>query len=191
MKLIVGLGNPGKTYENTYHNLGYISIDKTAKKLGVEFSKEKFRSLVAETNLSGEKIILLKPLTYMNSSGEAIKEAVEFYKVDLKDLIVIFDDYDLPMGSVRIREFGSAGTHNGMKSVVAELSSENFPRIRVGFKPQIILPIPLIDFVLSGIKPEEKEIIEKATDIAGSAAVEFAQGVPILTVMQKYNVKGE
>lgn len=189
MKLIAGLGNPGKAYENTYHNLGYMTIDKVARKLGAEFSKEKFRSLVAEINVNGEKVILLKPLTYMNSSGEAIKEAVDFYKIDLKNVLVIYDDYDLPIGSVRIREFGSAGTHNGMKSIVSQLSSEYFPRIRVGFKPKIELPIPLIDFVLSGIKGEQKEIIEKATDSSAEASIDFARGIPVQTVMQKYNVK--
>lgn len=187
MKLIVGLGNIGKEYEKTYHNIGFMCVDKTAEILGAEFSKEKFRSLIAEIKIGGEKIVLAKPETYMNLSGTAIKEMVDFYKSDYKDLLVLYDDYDLPLGSVRIRESGSAGTHNGMRNVIKELGTEEFPRIRVGFKPQGDIKIPLIDFVLSGIKEGAKPVLEKAILKAGEAAAEFARGASAQEIMRKYN----
>ena len=121
MKLIVGLGNPDRQYLNTFHNLGFMSADKTAALLGVEFKKEKFRALLAEKGSGENKIILAKPLTYMNLSGESIREIASFYKIDSKDILVIYDDYDLKKGFIRIRESGSAGTHNGMRNVIKEL----------------------------------------------------------------------
>ena len=187
MKLIVGLGNIGKEYQNTYHNIGFMCIDKTAEILGTEFSKEKFRSFIAEIKIDGEKVILAKPETYMNLSGTAIREMVDFYKVELKDLLVLYDDYDLDLGNVRIRESGSAGTHNGMRNIVKELGSEDFPRIRVGFKPAGEVMIPLIDFVLSGIKEDAKPILDKAIIKAGKAAAEFARGATVQEIMRKYN----
>ncbi len=190
MKAVFGLGNPDDKYKNTFHNLGYKSIEKTAELFGVSFSKEKFRSLIAETSVNGEKILLVKPLTYMNLSGEAVREIVSFYKLQLKDIIVIYDDFDLKACDIRIRESGSAGTHNGMRNIVAELGKESFPRIRVGFKPEGEIKIPLIDLVLSGIKKEDERAFEEATAIAGRAAFEFAKGAPVQEIMQKYNRKG-
>ena len=189
MKIVVGLGNPDREYLNTFHNLGFMSVEKSALKAKAEFNKEKFRALIAETKLNGEKVIFVKPLTYMNLSGESVREIINFYKVDLKDLIVIYDDYDLNKGALRIREDGSSGTHNGMKNIVKELGSEKFARIRIGFKQDGEYKIPLIDYVLSGIKQEEKELFDKMTSLAGDAGYEFAKGTPIQQIMQKYNVK--
>ncbi len=191
MKLIVGLGNPDKEYLNTFHNLGFMSIDKTADIFGVSFSKGKFKSMLAETRVGKEKVILAKPLTYMNLSGEAVRELMFFYKLDLKDLLVIYDDYDLPKGVIRIRENGSAGTHNGMRNIIKELGSEKFARVRVGFRPTEPTPIPLIDLVLSGIKAEDKPLFEKATERAGQSAAAFARGETIQNVMQAYNGGGK
>lgn len=189
MKLIVGLGNPDEKYKNTFHNLGFMSVDRVAEKLGVEFTKIKCRANLAETKIGGEKIILAKPLTYMNLSGESVRELLSFYKIDVKDLLVVYDDYDLFKGAIRIRESGSAGTHNGMRNIVSEIGSEKFPRIRIGFKPKENLQIPLINYVLSGIKEEDKPLFENAIDSVADAVVDFIKGVSVQNVMQKYNVK--
>ncbi len=187
MKLIVGLGNPDKEYLNTFHNLGFMSVDKTAELIGAEFSKKKCNALLAEIKLGGEKIILAKPLTYMNLSGTAVRELINFYKIGLKDILVIYDDYDLPKGNVRIRENGSAGTHNGMRNIIKELGSGEFSRVRIGFKPTVATPVPLIDLVLSGIKPEDKPIFDEAVLRAGKAGEAFAKGETIQNIMQRYN----
>lgn len=187
MKLIVGLGNPDDKYKNTFHNLGFMAVDKVAEKLGVEFSKQKCRALIAETKIGREKVILAKPLTYMNLSGESVRELLSFFKIDLGDLIVIYDDYDIDKGVVRIRESGSAGTHNGMRNIIANLPSSNFARIRIGFKPNGEFKIALIDYVLSGIKEEDKPSMEKAIAVASEAGVAFANGEDIQKIMQKFN----
>ena len=121
MKLIVGLGNPDDKYQNTFHNLGFMAVDAMAETLGIDFNKTKCRALVAETKMASEKVILAKPQTYMNLSGESLRELVSFYKIDLKDVLVIYDDFDLNKGFIRIRENGSAGTHNGMRSIVENI----------------------------------------------------------------------
>lgn len=186
MKILVGLGNPGKEYENTFHNLGFTAADKVAAKLGAEFNKSKFRALVAETKVGGEKVVILKPQTYMNLSGESVAEAVNFFKADLKDLMVCYDDFDLKAGSLRIRESGSAGTHNGMKSVIAALGSEDFARVRVGFN-RGDKNVPLVNLVLSGIRGENKDVLDKSTSLAAEALKGFASGESVQTLMQKYN----
>lgn len=191
MKLIVGLGNPDKEYQNTFHNLGFMSVDKLAEKLGVEFCKTKCRALICETRIKNQKVIIAKPQTYMNLSGESVRELTSFYKISPSDLAVIYDDFDLNKGFLRIRESGSAGTHNGMRNIIKELGTENFTRIRVGFKPESPLNIPLINLVLSGISVQDKPIFEKATALAGEASFDFACGTDIQTLMQKYNGKTE
>ncbi len=188
MKLIVGLGNPDDKYQNTFHNLGFMAVDAMAETLGVNFNKTKCRALVAETKIASEKVILAKPQTYMNLSGESLRELVSFYKIDLKDVLVIYDDFDLNKGFIRIRENGSAGTHNGMRSIVENIGSD-FPRIRIGFKPEGQLQIPLINLVLSGIKKEDQELFSKAVRVASNAGVDFAKCVSIQNIMQKYNGK--
>lgn len=187
MKIIVGLGNPDKEYENTFHNLGFMSVDKTAEKLGVQFNKTKCKALIAEYKTGKEKVLLVKPQTYMNLSGESVREILSYYKAELSDLIVIYDDYDLNKGALRIRESGSAGTHNGMRNIIKMLGSENFARIRVGFKPTTPVQIPLIDLVLSGIKSEDRQLFEQITTLAGLAGADFANGVSVQQIMQKYN----
>ena len=188
MKLIVGLGNPDDKYQNTFHNLGFMAVDAMAETLGIDFNKTKCRALVAETKMASEKVILAKPQTYMNLSGESLRELVSFYKIDLKDVLVIYDDFDLNKGFIRIRENGSAGTHNGMRSIVENIGSD-FPRIRIGFKPEGQLQIPLINLVLSGIKKEDQELFSKAVRVASNAGVDFAKCVSIQNIMQKYNGK--
>lgn len=187
MKIIIGLGNPDEKYKRTYHNLGFIAAEDAAIEFGAPFSGKKCRAVVAETRAGGEKVLIAKPQTYMNLSGESVRALVDFYKVDPSDIIVIYDDYDLPKGSVRIRKSGSAGTHNGMRSIVERLGTENFPRIRIGFNGGE--NIPLIDYVLSGIKKEDYPLFAEAVHSAALAAVEFARGETIDNIMQKYNTK--
>lgn len=187
MKLIVGLGNPDKEYLNTFHNLGFMAVDACADVLGVDFNKTKCRALIAEGKIGTEKIIIAKPLTYMNLSGESVRELMSFFKIEAKDLLVIYDDFDLARGVLRLRENGSAGTHNGMRNILKEIGTQNFARIRVGFKPEGECKIPLLNLVLSGIKKEDQPIFEKAVTLAGQAAAEYAKGVPFQTIMQKYN----
>jgi PTH1 family peptidyl-tRNA hydrolase len=131
MYIIAGLGNPGKEYANTRHNSGYMALEYLAEKLNVKLNKLKFNSVYGETSVNGEKVMLVKPVTYMNRSGLALGEIIRFYKVPTENLIVIYDDIDIPLGTLRIRPKGSAGTHNGMKSIISSLGSE-FPRIRIG-----------------------------------------------------------
>ena len=189
MKLIVGLGNPDEKYKNTFHNLGFMSVDKVAEKLDVKFNKVKCRANLAEIKVGGEKIILAKPLTYMNLSGESVRELLSFYKIEKKDLLVIYDDYDLFKGAIRIRESGSAGTHNGMRNILSEIGSGEFPRIRIGFRPKEEMQIPLINYVLSGIKEEDKPLFEKTITSVADATIDFINGVSVHNIMQKYNAK--
>ncbi|MBQ6727633.1 MAG: aminoacyl-tRNA hydrolase [Clostridia bacterium] len=189
MKIIVGLGNPDDKYKNTFHNLGFMAVDKVAEELNLSFNKEKCRAKIAETKINGEKIVLVKPQTYMNLSGESIRELVAFYKTDTTDLLVFCDDFDIAEGEIRIRATGSGGTHNGLKNIVANLGTENFNRVKIGFKNLKRVNIPLIDLVLSGIRGEDKEIFDKVIDRAGKIGVDFAKGENIEKLMQKYNGK--
>jgi PTH1 family peptidyl-tRNA hydrolase len=191
MKLIVGLGNPDDKYKNTFHNLGFMTADKLAENLGVCFNKNKCRALIAEYGLGANKVIIAKPLTYMNLSGESVREILSFYKIDVKDLMVIYDDYDLFKGVLRIRESGSAGTHNGMRNIIKEIGRTDFARVRIGFKPTEQMQIPLINYVLSGIKAEDKPVFDKVITAAADAAKDFALGKKIQDVMQNYNGKTE
>ena len=159
MKVVVGLGNPEKKYDNTYHNLGFRAIDEYAKIQDVTFSKKMCNSLIAQTYENGEKIFLLKPLTYMNLSGIAVKEFCNKFKIPYSSVFVFVDDIDLPLGTVRYRQTGSGGTHNGLKSIVEETDSTEFRRIKIGvgrdpkFKE-------LADYVVSNIPKDRQEIIE-------------------------------
>ena len=163
MKLIVGLGNPDKCYEKTFHNVGFIAIEKLAEKLGVGFTKKMCDGIVAEARVNGEKVFLLKPLTYMNLSGIAVDKMMRKFKIDIKDVFVFVDDIDLPLGKIRYRESGSAGTHNGLKSIVNETDSMDFKRIKIGIGRDERFK-DLADFVLSRIPDEKMEIIKLEID---------------------------
>lgn len=173
MKLIVGLGNPGKEYEKTRHNVGFLILDALREKLEAEeFHEEKrLKALLTKAKTDSLDLLLAKPLTYMNKSGEAVQKILHFYKLKPQDLVVVYDDLDLSLDHIRVRQKGSAGTHNGMKSIVASLGTDNFPRVRVGIESRgETAPIKqdLASFVLStftkkdGIKA--KKAIEKAAD---------------------------
>ena len=186
MYLIVGLGNPDKQYEKTFHNMGFIAVGDTAELLGVKFKKKECEASVAEAFVNGEKVIIARPLTYMNNSGRAVKQLMAKYKIQPENLIVIYDDYDLPKGKVRIRASGSAGTHNGMRSIIGETGLTNFARIRVGIRDEEV-NIPIINYVLSDIKKDDYERFATACKKAGEAAADFARGLDIERVMCKYN----
>ncbi len=186
MYLIVGLGNPDKQYEKTFHNMGYIAVGDVAETLGVKFKKKECEAMVAEAFVGGQKVILARPVTYMNNSGRAVKQLMSKYKIEEENLLVIYDDYDLPKGKVRIRAEGSAGTHNGMRSIIGETGCKNFPRIRIGIRDEEV-NIPIIDYVLSEVRKEDYSLYADACKKAAEAAAEFARGVDIVKVMCKYN----
>ncbi len=186
MFLIVGLGNPEKKYEKTFHNLGFISAGDCAERLGVKFKKKECEASIAEGYIGGEKVIVARPMTYMNASGRAVKQLIAKYKISPKELVVIYDDFDLPKGHVRIRPSGSAGTHNGMRSVIAEIGFTEFARIRIGIKdPEV--EIPIIDYVLSEIRKDDYELFSSACGRAAEAALSIAKGEQFELVMTKYN----
>lgn len=183
MYIIAGLGNPGREYERTRHNVGFMVIDELAKKLGIRVTKLKFKSLVGEGNVKGEKIILLKPQTFMNLSGEALYEAVNFYKINLENVIVVYDDKDLDVGKIRIRKKGSSGGHNGMNSIIYLLNSEEFPRVRIGIGNP---GEDLVNHVLGEFTEEEKKIIKQATEKAAEAVIDIIEN-GIEHAMNKFN----
>ena len=161
MKMIFGLGNPEMQFKDTPHNMGFWVVDKLNDEIGGKFGKKKMQGLCSETVIENEKVMLIKPQTYMNSSGECVIKYVKKFKIPLENILVISDDIDLPAGSIRFRQKGSAGTHNGLKSVVFSLKTTDFPRLRIGVgKPPE--HIELSDFVLSKLSPERKASIDAA-----------------------------
>lgn len=185
--VIAGLGNPGKDYEKTKHNIGFSTVDKIAEKLSVNMNKIKFKGLLRETRIGQNRLILLKPQTFMNNSGESIRMCLDFYKVDVKNLIVIVDDIDINFGQLKIKKEGSAGTHNGLKSIVNHLSSKGFPRIKVGIG-QKKEGEDLANFVLSNFSSNDAKHIDKATDAARDAAIDIVEK-GIEYTMNAYNNK--
>ena len=167
MYVIAGLGNPGLKYARTRHNLGFMTVDELAGRLGVKADRKKFRSKIAETAIDGHKVILVKPQTYMNLSGDAVRAVVDFYRVEHDHLIVVYDDFDIEKGSIRIRPQGSAGTHNGMRSVVKCLGFTDFPRVRIGIGDHD--DTDAISHVIGKISKEEKEPLGRAVEDAASA----------------------
>ncbi len=185
MYIIAGLGNPESKYDRTRHNIGFRLVDALADKNGIAFNDKKHKGLIGKGVIAGEKVILVKPLTYMNLSGECIGAAADYYKVEPENVIVLFDDISLDVGRLRIRKKGSAGGHNGIKSIIAHLGSENFPRLKfgVGDKPR---GMDLADYVLGRFSKEDEAIVAEGTDRA-CEAVEcmIAEGCDF--AMNKYN----
>ena len=168
MYLIVGLGNPEGEYSSTRHNMGFDAINHLSQKLNITVTKEKFKALYGDGMINNEKVILLKPQTYMNLSGEAIIKFKEFYKIPVENIIVIYDDIDVDVGKIKIRKKGGPGTHNGMKSVVEELQTEDFPRIRVGIGKPMFKEM-MIGYVLQKLQGEERDILNDSTKKAADA----------------------
>lgn len=186
MYLVAGLGNPGKQYDMTRHNIGFEVIDYIADKENVSVKKLKFKGLYGETNIGGEKVLLLKPQTYMNLSGECIREFAAFYKIPVENIIIINDDIYLDSGVLRIRKSGSAGGHNGLKSIIYQLASDQFPRIRVGVNSPLREKADLADFVLARFSKEEIPVLEDAIVRAAKAVDEIIRK-SVDSAMNKYN----
>lgn len=185
MYIIAGLGNPGSKYENTRHNMGFKAIDAMASKFGIDVNRAKFKGLIGEGRIGSEKVILLKPQTYMNLSGQSVREIMNFYKIPEENLIVIYDDFDLPIGSIRVRKSGGPGTHNGMKSVVQELGSRKFPRVRVGIGSS---DGSTIQFVIGKVGKDEQQILNEAAEAAASAAADIIR-IGIENAMNIHNTR--
>ena len=190
MKLIIGLGNPGSKYKNTYHNLGFMAVDAFAKAKKQLFLKNECDSKTAKGKLNGEEYVLAKPQTYMNLSGTAFKKLVKKYNVNEDDILVIYDDADIPTGHMRARYEGSAGTHNGMRNIIEENNMEHFKRLRIGFQTEELKnkEVALLDFVLSPIDYETKPIFDKCIIEAVSAIEDFVKGEPFDKIMARVNV---
>jgi len=184
--LIVGLGNPGLQYENTRHNIGFMAIDTLAKKNNIDVKKVKFKSLYGEGNIEGKKCVLLKPSTYMNNSGEAVVEAMNFYKIQMENVIIIYDDISLEPSKLRIRRKGTAGGHNGIKSIIYLTGRDDFPRIKVGVGNKPHPNYSLADWVLSNFKPEEIPLIKNVCEDV-CLCIEFFVKDAINEAMNKFN----
>lgn len=186
VKLIVGLGNPGKEYEKTRHNVGFMCVDTFLESLNVDLNsgKEKFKGIYYKLNYQGEEFIVLKPMTFMNLSGDSVREVMTFFKINLEDIIVIHDDVDLPVGYIRIRENGASGGHNGIKSIISQVGSEQFKRIRVG----VDKGEDMIKHVLSKFRNDEIDSIEDAT-IKVSKALRDYLTMPFNKMMSLNNVR--
>ena len=187
MYLIAGLGNPTREYDKTRHNVGFSVFDVLADKYNIDVSDRKHKALCGRGVIEGEKVLLLKPQTFMNLSGESIREAVDYYKIDPEDIIVIYDDISLEPGQLRIRLKGSAGGHNGIKNIIAHLGTQEFPRIKVGVgaKPP---KMDLADYVLSRFGAEEQKIMDEAFGEAAEAAV-MMMTTGAERAMNHYNAK--
>lgn len=186
MYIIVGLGNPEEKYVRTFHNMGFNAAADCAALLGAKFKKKECSSYIAEAYVKGEKIIIARPLTYMNLSGVAVKQLLAKYGATPSQLVVIYDDFDIPKGKIRIRPSGSAGTHNGMRSVIAEIGSSEFVRIRIGIRdPEV--SVPIINYVLSNVRPEDYELFISACGRAADAALALIKGEKCENVMTKFN----
>lgn len=187
MKLIVGLGNPGSEYAKTRHNIGFEVIDTLSETRQFPLDKLKFNSQFGKGKLDGEDLILAKPLTYMNLSGEALSPLMNFYQVPVEDVLVVYDDLDLPLGRIRLREKGSAGGHNGIKSIIQHLGTQNFKRLRIGIgRPSGRQRV--VDFVLKRFDQDEQRMVDEAVEQAQKAC-EMWLKEPFLQVMNTFNIR--
>lgn len=184
--MVVGLGNPGSKYTLTRHNSGFLCIDMLSEKLNFRVDKLKFKSLIADTTINGHRCIVMKPQTYMNNSGEAIRECANFYKIKPENIIVIYDDISLDVGKLRIRRKGTDGGHNGIKSIIYHLNSDQFPRIKLGCGKKPHPDYDLIDWVISEFKKDELKALEPALENA-CKAIELLLDNQIDKAMNLYN----
>ena len=184
MKLIIGLGNPGKEYENTKHNCGFMVLDRLSEKLNIPINQSKFKGLYGKGKYHNEDIILLKPQTYMNLSGEAVSAIMKYFKISLEDIVVVYDDLDIPIGKLRLRQVGSAGGHNGIKNIIAHVGSQTFNRIRVGIDRHKYMDV--IDYVLSKFTKEEQPLINEAVEKASDALLLYIEK-GFVASMNQYN----
>lgn len=188
MYIIVGLGNPGARYEGTRHNVGYMAIDKLAARYHIEIERKSFKGLIGRGLIGGEQVLLLKPLTFMNLSGESVRPVFDFYKVEPDHIVVISDDINLETGQLRIRKKGSAGGHNGLKNIILHLGTDQFPRVRIGVGGPGRKDLK--DFVLGHFQNEETDLIDEAAERAAMAIVKIIEEGPE-AAMNIYNMKKE
>ena len=186
MYLIVGLGNPGSKYKNTFHNVGFMCIDFLSEKHNINVSKAKHKAIIGEGEISGEKVILAKPQTYMNLSGESVRELAGWYKIESKHIIIVYDDVNIDIGKIRIRERGSAGGQNGMNSIIQQLNTDAFPRIRIGIGIGKPTEKDLANYVLSKVPQSELDNLFEAIGDAVSATELILKG-DIQSSMNKFN----
>ncbi len=188
--LVVGLGNPGKEYENTRHNAGFRALDILAEQLSCRVDKLKYQGLYGQTTYRGKKLLLLKPQTYMNLSGRSVLQLSAFFRVPPKNIIVLFDDISLPPGRLRVRGEGSAGGHNGIKSIIQELGSQEFPRVKIGVGAKPHPDFDLADWVLSHFTAQENQALQPALERAAEAALAIMDH-GIYETANRYNGSGK
>ena len=184
--LVVGLGNPGDKYENTRHNVGFLTVDELAERARVPVQRLKHRALTNTVELGGARVLLMKPITYMNLSGEAVGEAARFFKIPADHVLVLSDDVSLPVGKLRIRKGGSAGGHNGLKSIIQHLGTDQFPRVRVGVGQKPHPDYDLADWVLGKFQGEDKKVMDDAA-VRAAQAVECLLSQGIDRAMNQFN----
>lgn len=185
MYLIVGLGNPEEEYKRTRHNMGFDVVNEIASRYMVSLERKKFDAIYGEAIIEGQKVMLIKPQTYMNLSGVAVKQFVDFYKIPMEQVIVIYDDMDIEKGTMKIRKKGGAGSHNGMKSVISQMGSEGFPRIRIGIGAPLH-PHDRMNYVLEKLSKEEYTILEQGIQKASMAIIDMLKS-GIDHAMNQYN----
>lgn len=186
MKLIVGLGNIGKEYERTRHNIGFMAVDKCVEKYNIDMNRHKFSGNYGEVNINGEKIIFLKPEKYMNLSGEVIRDFVKFYKIEIEDILIISDDMDLEIGSLKLKYKGSSGGHNGLKNIELHLGTPEYKRLKIGISHN--RRIDTKEYVLSKFSNDEIELLNPIIDLVPNIIFDFIT-IPFDNVMNKYNHK--
>ncbi len=184
--LIVGLGNPGENYARTRHNIGFRAVDCLAGQLGAKIDRAKFRGLYGQATYKGLKLILLKPQTFMNNSGLSVMDAARFYKLPAERVVVLFDDISLDVGRLRVRAEGSAGGHNGIKSIIGGLNSQSFPRVKIGVGAKPHPDYELADWVLSNFTKDEEKVLAPVIEDAASAALELIEN-GVQAAASKYN----
>lgn len=185
MKCIIGLGNPGKKYDNTRHNIGFMAIDYLSEAMGIELSNNKFKTQHGAGYVNGQKVMLVKPQTFMNLSGEGVRPLIDYYKIDVEDILVLYDDLDLPVGRLRLRQKGSGGGHNGMKSLNQHLGTQNYKRIRIGIdRPESGEPI--VKYVLSKFPEKDSALLDKVIKTTSDACTDFITK-SFQEVMTQYN----
>ena len=173
--LIVGLGNPGDKYAYTWHNCGFLAIDMLAERNGIRVERTQFHALFGKGKIGDSEVFLMKPKTFMNNSGEAVGPFAQYYKIDPSHIIILYDDIDINVGTIRVRAKGSAGTHNGMKSIIAHLKTQEFPRVRIGTGP-VPEHMDLISFVLNDIPKEQRQTVYDSFEAAARAAEDLVNG---------------
>lgn len=185
MHVIVGLGNPGRQYEMTKHNIGFVAVDLFSERHGIAVRKLKHKALTGEGRIGSDKVLIVKPQTYMNLSGESVRSVLAYYGLAPEQLIVVYDDVDIPIGRVRIRGFGSAGTHNGMRSIIYQIRSDQFPRVRIGIGAERGEQ-PLADYVLGGFTQTQADMAKESV-IRAVSALETIVSDGIEAAMSRYN----